>query len=177
MHVAAARALAVVLWKATGVRAVRIIAELRLLRRTAEMNSRGVAPHSKMIAEMLIEEWPAHVLQPGITSWLSRLPLEPNLRRRWLVRLRRFWGVHYRKLGSRAHLSPADERRKVREHKHQPPSQFLEPHLTPHLGVKNAAPQLAFGLQKQLGRYPNVGPETVPQLWGQELVPKYVMEW
>ncbi len=136
VHVAAAMALAAVPWKVTAVRAVRIIAELRLLRRIAEMNSRGVAPHSKMVAEMLVEEWPAHVPQPRITSWLSRLSLEPKLRRRWLVRLRRFWGVHYRKLGSRAHLSPADERRKVREHKHQPPSQFLEPHLTPHLGVK-----------------------------------------
>jgi hypothetical protein len=118
VHVAAARALAAVPWKITAVRAVRIIAELRLLRRIAEMNSRGVAPHSKMVAEMLVEEWPAHVLQPRITSWLSRLTLEPKLRRRWLVRLRRFWGVHYRKLGSRAHLSPADQRRKVFEHKH-----------------------------------------------------------
>jgi hypothetical protein len=113
LHVAAARALAAVPWRATAVKAVRIIAELRLLKRIAELNSRGVAPHSKMMAEMLEEEWPEHVLQPRITLWLSRLALEPILRRRWLVRLRRFWGVHYRKLGSRAHLSPADERRKV----------------------------------------------------------------
>ena len=47
----------------------------------------------------------------------------------------------------------------------------------PTSGGQNAAPHLALGLQKQLGRYPNVGPETVPQLWGQELVPKYVMKW
>jgi hypothetical protein len=47
----------------------------------------------------------------------------------------------------------------------------------PTSGGQNAAPHLALGLQKQLGRYPNVGPESGPQLWGQELVPKYVMEW
>jgi hypothetical protein len=87
------------------VKAVRIVAELRLLKRIAEMNSRGVTPNSKMVAEMLVQGWPAHVLQPGVNSWLSRLPHELTLRRRWLVKLRSFWGVHYRKLGSRGHLS------------------------------------------------------------------------
>lgn len=113
VHVAATRALAVVPWKGIAVKAVRIIAELRLLKRIAEMNSRGVAPNSKMVAEMLVEEWPAHEHQPGVNTWLSRMPNTPKLRSKWLARLRRFWGVHYRKLGSRAHLSPADERRKA----------------------------------------------------------------
>ena len=62
-----------------------------------------------MVAEMLVQEWPAHVLQPGVNSWLSRLPHELTLRRRWLVKLRSFWGVHYRKLGSRGHLPPVDQ--------------------------------------------------------------------
>jgi hypothetical protein len=108
VHVAAARVLAVVQWKRIAVKAVRFVAELRLLRRIAEMNSRGVTPNSKMVAEMLVQEWPAHVLQPGVKSWLSRLPHELTLRRRWLVKLRSFWGVHDRKLGSRGHLSPVD---------------------------------------------------------------------
>ena len=80
---------------------------------SAQMNSRGVTPNSKMVAEMLVQQWPAHVHQPHVKEWLSRLPNEAKLRRRWLVKLRRFWGVHYRKLGSRNHQSPADEKRKV----------------------------------------------------------------
>ena len=110
---AGARAVAFVLWKGIAVKAVRIIAELRLLKCIAEMNSRGVTPNSKMVAEMLVQQWPAHVHQPHVKEWLSRLPNEAKLRRRWLVKLRRFWGVHYRKLGSRSHQSPADEKRKV----------------------------------------------------------------
>jgi hypothetical protein len=111
--VAAAEALAVAPWKRIAVRAVRIVAELQLLKRIAELSSRGGTPNSQMVAEMLVQEWPAHVLQPGVVSWLARLPLELRLRRRRLVKIRRFWGVHYRQLGSRGHLSPADQRRKV----------------------------------------------------------------
>jgi hypothetical protein len=110
---AGARAVALVRWKGIAVKAVRIIAELRLLKCIAEMNSKGVTPNSKMVAEMLVQQWPAHVHQPHVKEWLSRLPNEAKLRRRWLVKLRRFWGVHYRKLGSRSHQSPADEKRKV----------------------------------------------------------------
>ena len=92
------------------------------------------------------------------------------------MRLHRFWGVHYRKLGSPAHLPPADQRRQVMEKKaisETIPGTTFDPTS----GGQNEAPQLAFGLQKRLGRYPKVGPETGPQLGGQELVPKYVMEW
>ena len=64
VHAAATLALAVLPWKAVAVRAVRIIAELRLLKRIAEINSRGVAPSSKMVAEMLVQEWPAHDSRP-----------------------------------------------------------------------------------------------------------------
>jgi hypothetical protein len=110
---AGARAVALVRWKGIAVKAVRIIAELRLLKCIAEMNSRGVTPNSKMVAEMLVQQWPAHVHQPHVKEWLCRLPNEAKLRRRWLVKLRRFWGVHYRKLGSRNFQSPADAKRKV----------------------------------------------------------------
>jgi hypothetical protein len=89
-HDAATRALAVVPWKGIAVKAVRIIAELRLLKRIAEMNSRGVAPNSKMVAEMLVEEWPAHELQPGIITWLALMPNSSKRRSKWLVRLPRF---------------------------------------------------------------------------------------
>ncbi len=114
VHVAAAETWAVVLWKRNAVRAVRIVAELRLLKRISELNSRGVTPNSTMMAEMLVQEWPVHMLQPAIVSWLARLPVELRLRRRWLVKFRRFWNVQYRQLGSRGHLSPGDQRRKVR---------------------------------------------------------------
>jgi hypothetical protein len=113
VHDSATQALAVLPWKGIAVKAGRSIAELRLLKRSADMNSGGVGHNSKMVAEMLVEEWPAHELQPGIITWLARMPNSPKLRSKWLARLRRFWGVHYRKLGSRAHLSPADERRKA----------------------------------------------------------------
>jgi hypothetical protein len=112
--VAATEALAFMPWNRNAVRAVRIVAELRLLKRISELNSRGVTPNSTMMAEMLVQEWPVHMLQPAIVSWLARLPVELRLRRRWLVKFRRFWNVQYRQLGSRGHLSPGDQRRKVR---------------------------------------------------------------
>jgi hypothetical protein len=149
VHIAAAQALAVVPWKATAVKAVRIIAELRLLRRIAEMNSRGVAPNSKMVADMLVQEWPDHELQPGVNTWLARLPLDVTLRRRWLMRLRRFWGVHYRKLGSRAHLSPADQRRKVLKKK-TTSGPILGTTFDPTTGVQNGAIKVTVGIQKRL---------------------------
>ena len=114
VHVAAAETWAVVPWKRNAVRAVRIVAELRLLKRISELNSRGVTPNSAMMAEMLVQEWPVHMLQPAIVAWLARLPVDLRLRRRWLVKFRRFWNVGYRQLGSRGHLSPGDQRRKVR---------------------------------------------------------------
>ena len=112
--VAATEALEFMPWNRIAVRAVRIVAELRLLKRISELNSRGVTPNSTMMAEMLVQEWPVHMLQPAIVSWLARLPVELRLRRRWLVKFRRFWNVQYRQLGSRGHLSPGDQRRKVR---------------------------------------------------------------
>ena len=120
VRVAAAQALEGVLWKGVAVKAVRIIAELRLLKCIAETNSRGATPNSKMVAEILVQQWPAHVHQPHVNEWLLRLPHDARLRRRWLVKLRRFWGVHYRKLGSRNHLSPADQKRKVQRQKKKP---------------------------------------------------------
>ena len=156
-----AQALAVVPWKATAVKAVRIIAELRLMRRIAEMNSRGVAPNSQMVAEMLVQEWPEHELQPGVNIWLARLPLDVKLRRRWLMRLRRFWGVHYRKLGSRAHLSPADQRRKALKKKTTSGS-ILGTTFDPTTGGQNGAIKVTVGIQKRLSR---------TQMWGRILAP------
>ena len=116
--VAATEAVAIAPWQRNAVRAVRIVAELRLLKRISELNSRGVTPNSTMMAEMLVQEWPVNMLQPAIVSWLARLPVELRLRRRWLVKFRRFWAVHYRQLGSRGHLSPGDQRRKVLNEKY-----------------------------------------------------------
>jgi hypothetical protein len=147
VRVAAARALAVVIWKGIAVKAVRIIAELRILKCIAKMNSRGVTPNSKMVAEMLVQQWPAHVHQPHVKEWLSRLPNEAKLRRRWLVKLRRFWGVHYRKLGSRRHQSPADEKRK--EQTGNTPSEWISgTSFDPTTGGQNGAIQVTVGLHK-----------------------------
>jgi hypothetical protein len=110
---AANAALASVPWNKMAVRAVRIVAEVRLLKRISNLNSRGVTPNSRMVAEMLVQEWPIHVPQPSVTQWLAKLPHELAVRRRWLVKFRRFWGVRFRQLGSRGHLSPVDQRRKV----------------------------------------------------------------
>ena len=147
VRVAGARALAVVLWKGIAVKAVRIIAELRILKCIAEMNSKGVTPNSKMVAEMLVQQWPAHVHQPHVKEWLSRLPNEAKLRRRWLVKLRRFWGVHYRKLGSRRQQSPADEKRK--EQTGNTPSEWISgTSFDPTTGGQNGAIQVTVGLHK-----------------------------
>jgi hypothetical protein len=128
-----------------------------------------------MVAEMLVQQWPAHVHQPHVNEWLFRLAHEAKLRRRWLVKLRRFWGVHYRKLGSRNHLSPADQRRKVRRKK--PTSESISgTSFDPHIWGSKWSYTGHRCNTKTVLMVPDVGSESDPQFWGQELVPKYDSE-
>ncbi len=77
------------------------------------------------------------------------------------MRLRRFWGVHYRKLGSPAHLPPTDQRRKVLE-KRAISESIPGTTFDPTTGGQNGAIQLTVRLQKQLGG---------TQMWGRKLAP------
>ena len=170
---AANAALASVPWNKMAVRAVRIVAEVRLLKRISNMNSRGVTPSSRMVAEMLVQEWPIHVPQPSVTQWLAKLPHELAVRRRWLVKFRRFWGVRFRQLGSRGHLSPVDQRRKVSSKKKLFPVHFFEQVLTPTSGYKIIGLWISPEEQKLCSRTRIWAPKLSPSCGVKNLVQHY----
>ena len=87
-------------------KALRLAAEVQVLRILLEANRRGGSMSGKQLLDLLASNWPPQGAGRAFTKVVMTLRLSLQKRKKWLRALKVFWGISYKRVGARPFVSP-----------------------------------------------------------------------
>ena len=94
-------------------KALRLAAEVQVLRILLEANRRGGSMSGKQLLDHLAENWPPQGAGRAFAQVVMTLRLSLQKRKRWLRVFRLFWGISYKRMGARPFVAPELQSQRV----------------------------------------------------------------